>query len=83
MCLGALGDLPHGEVLTVGDSVAHDVAGGAAMGLDTALIMSGIHSRLFDPDRARAPTARRMEQLALEYGVLPRWVLPRFRWRAC
>jgi HAD superfamily hydrolase (TIGR01459 family) len=82
VCLGALGDLPHTEVLTVGDSIAHDIAGGAAMELDTALIMSGIHSRLFDPDRGASANRAAMEQLALEYGVLPRWVLPRFRWRA-
>ncbi|MGH6902786.1 MAG: TIGR01459 family HAD-type hydrolase, partial [Geminicoccaceae bacterium] len=72
VCLRALGDLPHAEVLTIGDSIAHDVAGGAAMELDTALIMSGIHSRLFDPDRGPSANRAAMEQLALEYGVLPR-----------
>jgi HAD superfamily hydrolase (TIGR01459 family) len=81
VCLGALGDLPHAKVLTVGDSIAHDIAGGAAMELDTALIMSGIHSQLFDPNRGASANRAAMEQLALEYGVLPRWVLPRFRWR--
>jgi ribonucleotide monophosphatase NagD (HAD superfamily) len=74
--------VPRAEVLTIGDSIAHDVAGGAAMELDTALNMSGIHSRMFDPERGAAANRAALEQLAREYGVLPRWVLPRFAWRA-
>jgi HAD superfamily hydrolase (TIGR01459 family) len=81
-CLEALGDPPPVEVLTIGDSIAHDVAGGAAMELDTALIMSGIHSRTFDLERGAAANRAALEELAREYGVLPRWVLPRFRWAA-
>ena len=81
-CLEALGDVPRTEVLTIGDSIAHDVAGGAAMELDTALIMSGIHSRMFDLERGASANRAALEQLAREYGVLPRWVLPRFTWRA-
>jgi HAD superfamily hydrolase (TIGR01459 family) len=81
-CLEALGDPPPAEVLTIGDSIAHDVAGGAAMELDTALIMSGIHSRIFDLERGAAANRAALEELAREYGVLPRWVLPRFRWAA-
>jgi HAD superfamily hydrolase (TIGR01459 family) len=80
-CLDALGDPPHAEILAIGDSMAHDVAGGAAMELDTALVMAGIHGRLFDPARGASANRAAMEQLALEYGVLPRWVLPSFRWR--
>jgi ribonucleotide monophosphatase NagD (HAD superfamily) len=83
VCLEALGHPPHDEVLAVGDSMAHDVAGGAAMELDTALIMSGIHSRIFDVERGASANRPALEELAREYGVLPRWVLPRFRWAAC
>ncbi|HEX2477732.1 MAG TPA: TIGR01459 family HAD-type hydrolase [Geminicoccaceae bacterium] len=82
VCLEALGHPPHAEVLTVGDSMAHDVAGGAAMELDTALIMSGIHRRIFDVERGVRANRAALEELAREYGVLPRWVLPRFRWAA-
>jgi HAD superfamily hydrolase (TIGR01459 family) len=82
VCLDALGNPPHGEVLAIGDSMAHDVAGGAAMELDTALVMSGIHSRIFDVARGASANRAALEELAREYGVLPRWVLPRFRWRA-
>lgn len=81
-CLEALGDPPRQEVLAIGDSIAHDVAGGAAMELDTALVMSGIHSRIFDVERGAGANRAALEELAREYGVLPRWVLPRFRWAA-
>jgi HAD superfamily hydrolase (TIGR01459 family) len=57
-CLEALGDVPRAEVLTIGDSIAHDVAGGAAMELDTALVMSGIHGRMFDLERSSAAKPR-------------------------
>ncbi|HLT02737.1 MAG TPA: TIGR01459 family HAD-type hydrolase [Geminicoccaceae bacterium] len=80
--LEALGNPPHEEVLAIGDSIAHDIAGGAAMELDTALIMGGIHSRVFDVERGAAANRAALEELAREYGVLPRWVLPRFRWAA-
>jgi ribonucleotide monophosphatase NagD (HAD superfamily) len=81
-CFEALGNVPGSEVLTIGDSIAHDVAGGAAMQLDTALIMSGIHGRMFDVARGASANRAALEQLARGYGVLPRWVLPRFAWRA-
>src|SRR5690606_35490088 len=80
--LEALGNPPREEVLAIGDSIAHDIAGGAAMELDTALIMGGIHSRVFDVERGAAANRAALEELAREYGVLPRWVLPRFRWAA-
>ena len=82
MCLDALGHPPHEEVLTIGDSMAHDVAGGAAMELDTALIMSGIHARIFDAERGASANRAALQELAREYGVRPRWVLPGFRWAA-
>jgi HAD superfamily hydrolase (TIGR01459 family) len=82
VCLEALGHPRGAEVLTVGDSMAYDVAGGAAMELDTALIMSGIHRRIFDVERGAGANRAALEELAREYGVLPRWVLPSFRWAA-
>ena len=81
LCLEALGPLAPGEVLVVGDSVAHDIAGGAGMGLATALIMAGIHAPLFDLDHGRSANAAALERLEAEYGARPDWVLPRFRWR--
>jgi HAD superfamily hydrolase (TIGR01459 family) len=80
MCLEALGPLPPDAVLTIGDSVAHDIAGGAAMGLATALIMGGIHAPLFDLARGPSANGAALERLQADYGASPDWVLPRFRW---
>jgi HAD superfamily hydrolase (TIGR01459 family) len=80
LCLEALSPLPQGAVLTIGDSVAHDIAGGAAMGLATALIMGGIHAPLFDLERGPSANGAALERLQADYGASPDWVLPRFRW---
>jgi ribonucleotide monophosphatase NagD (HAD superfamily) len=69
VCLEALGDMPRSDVLTIGDSIAQDVAGGAAMELDTALIMSGIHGPMFDPERRASANRAALEQLKLRVHV--------------
>ncbi len=81
LCLEMLAPLAPGEVLVVGNSVAHDIAGGAGMGLATALIMAGIHAPLFDLERGLSANAAALDRLQAEYGARPDWVLPRFRWR--
>jgi HAD superfamily hydrolase (TIGR01459 family) len=76
----ALGNPAPASIVAIGDSVEHDIAGAVGMTLDTALIMSGIHGAGFDlaghPETNRAA----LEQLEAEFGVRPRWLLPRFRW---
>lgn len=79
-CLRALGDLPRGEVLAIGDSIEHDIAGGAQMGLDTALVMAGIHADAFDLEHGLTANRVALEQLESQFGARPRWVLPQFRW---
>ncbi len=81
LCLEALAPLSPAAVLAIGDSVAHDVAGGAAMGLATALIMSGIHAPLFDLEHGRSANLPALERLAEQHGAAPDWVLPHLRWR--
>jgi len=81
LCLETLAPLPPGEILVIGDSVAHDIAGGAGVGLATALIMAGIHAPLFDLERGLSANAAALERLEAEYGARPDWALPRFRWR--
>jgi hypothetical protein len=52
-----LGHLPRDEVLTVGDSMAQDGAGGAALN-STRLIMSGMHPGMFDAERGASANRR-------------------------
>jgi HAD superfamily hydrolase (TIGR01459 family) len=81
LCLETLAPLPPDAILAVGDSVAHDIAGGAAMGLATALIMGGIHAPLFDLERGPSANSAALQRLEADHGASPDWVLPRFRWR--
>lgn len=82
LCLALLDHPPADQVLAIGDSLAHDIAGGAAMGLDTALILNGIHADRFVPADQPGANGAAFAELQREYGVLPRWALPRFRWHA-
>lgn len=80
LCLATLG-LPPAGVLAIGDSVAHDIAGGARMGVATALVMAGIHAALFDPERGPSANRAALARLEADYGATPDWVLPRLCWR--
>jgi HAD superfamily hydrolase (TIGR01459 family) len=80
LALEALGNPPPGSTVAIGDSVEHDIAGAAGVALDTALIMSGIHGAGFDLIGDLAANQAALARLEAEYGVRPRWLLPRFCW---
>jgi HAD superfamily hydrolase (TIGR01459 family) len=80
LCLERLGHPRPAQVVAVGDSLAHDVAGAAAMGIDAALVVAGIHADELDLEMDRAGLQAALARLREEHGVLPRWLLPRFRW---
>lgn len=81
-CFEALAPLEPDDIVAIGDSVEHDIAGGAGVGLDTVLIMGGIHANAFDLDGGRSANWPALERLTRDVGATPRWVLPRFRWQA-
>jgi HAD superfamily hydrolase (TIGR01459 family) len=58
------------RILCIGDSPAHDIAGGHAAGLTTCLVRTGLHSAV--PDDALAA------KCLAEAAVLPDYILPRF-----
>ena len=43
-CAAKLSDIDAGRILVVGDSLATDIAGAAAAGLDALFVIGGIHS---------------------------------------
>ncbi|KXZ41725.1 hypothetical protein GPECTOR_305g833 [Gonium pectorale] len=53
---GQLLGLPAGELLAVGDSLEHDIAGACAAGIDSLFIAGGIHARELMP-QAQGPAA--------------------------
>jgi HAD superfamily hydrolase (TIGR01459 family) len=80
LVLEALGNPAPGSIVAIGDSVEHDIAGAAGMTLDTALIMGGIHGSGFDLIGGLETNQAALERLEAEFGVRPRWLLPRFCW---
>ncbi|MEM9581519.1 MAG: TIGR01459 family HAD-type hydrolase [Pseudomonadota bacterium] len=51
--------IDRGRVLCVGDSLDHDIAGGASAGFKTALVRTGIHEELSDTEFERAVASSR------------------------
>ncbi len=66
--------LPDARILAVGDSLATDIAGAEAAGLDSCWVLGGIHGEAVgdDPDLARAE--------ADSAGLRPTVAVPRFDW---
>ena len=70
-----------GETVMIGDSMSHDILGGALAGIDTCLIRGGLHaasfkgvSNLYDLDKA-------LNNLAAQYnGVHPKYLLSTMKW---
>ncbi|WP_299400753.1 TIGR01459 family HAD-type hydrolase [uncultured Roseobacter sp.] len=57
------------RVLCIGDSIHHDILGGATAGLSTALVRSGVHADMLDKE---------LLATCSELGVTPNHVLERF-----
>lgn len=72
--------LPPGPVLAVGDSLAHDIAGGAAQGYDTAFVLQGIHADAFPPGTTPDAQQQILARLGRDYDVTPTFALSTFRW---
>lgn len=69
--LALLGDPAPAQVVCIGDSIEHDIAGGRAAGLSTALVTTGI---------LETSTAAERERLFAEHGARPDFLLPAFAW---
>lgn len=67
--LDMLGQPDAGSVLCIGDSPAHDIAGGKSAGLSTALVRTGIHANETDLE---------VEEDCRRNGFSPDYVLTKF-----
>lgn len=78
--LKAIAPVPTKRVLAVGDSLAHDVAGAAGVGVASALIVQGIHrEELGDPERT-ADFDSRLAGLTRRHKASPDFLLRRLAW---
>lgn len=79
-CLAHLGSIARSRILAVGDSLRTDVAGAAGVGVDSLLVLGGIHAEELagaadshaDPAKLAAACARA--------GQWPTYAVPAFAW---
>jgi HAD superfamily hydrolase (TIGR01459 family) len=69
--LDMLGNPDPADVVCVGDSIEHDIAGGRSAGLATVLVATGILEQSSETER---------EALFAEYGARPDFLLRTFAW---
>jgi len=71
VALGKAGDPDPADVIAIGDSMEHDIAGARAIGAASALVRTGIAADVSDAAIIAA---------ASRYGAAPDFVLDAFRW---
>jgi len=80
MCLAQLGDPPPARVLAIGDSLRTDIAGASAMGMDSVLVVGGIHGAEMMGGGGRAEVERRVAAACAAAGQTPVAAILGFVW---
>ena len=79
-CLDLLGIDDRSRILAVGDSLRTDIAGAVGAGIDSVLIVGGIHADEFGANSGRPPDLRRIEGALSEGSYSPVGVSLNFCW---
>jgi HAD superfamily hydrolase (TIGR01459 family) len=81
-CLHMLGDPEPSRVLAIGDSLRTDIAGAAGVGIDSILVVSGIHGDEFAvrDGGGNAAVESRIGEICAREGHFPIAAIPRFSW---
>lgn len=70
-----------GQTVMVGDTMAHDIIGAAAMDIDTCLVKNGIHFGAFKNCTSPADVDRALNILVLQYhNIRPTYLVNRLHW---
>ncbi|MFZ4539386.1 TIGR01459 family HAD-type hydrolase [Propionivibrio sp.] len=69
-----------GRALAIGDSLHHDIEGGRAAGIDTLLVMGGVHADVLPDNADQATLNAAIIGIAGRDGALPDWAIPSFKW---
>jgi len=78
-CFTMLDIEERGRILAVGDSLRTDIAGAAAVGIDSVLVVGGLHGEeLLGPNGA--PDQRLLAEACAQEGFFPGGALTTFRW---
>jgi HAD superfamily hydrolase (TIGR01459 family) len=79
-CLMLAATGPGGRAISIGDSLHHDIAGGRAAGIDTLLVMGGVHADALSADADPASLSAAIGGIAGCHGAIPDWAIPSFKW---
>ena len=79
-CLDLLGIDDRSRILAVGDSLRTDIAGAAGAGIDSVLIIGGIHADEFGASGGQLPDLERIESALREGSYNPVGVALSFCW---
>jgi HAD superfamily hydrolase (TIGR01459 family) len=79
-CFDLLGIHDRSCILAVGDSLRTDIAGAAGAGIDSVLIVGGIHAREFGAASGQSTDFERIERALREGSYRPIGIAPTFCW---
>lgn len=79
-CFDALEGLEPEEIVAVGDSLEHDIAGAQNAGIASCFLTAGIHAADFPPGMSRAACQHVMDELCARHDTRPDWVAPALVW---
>ncbi len=79
-CFEHLGGVERRRILAIGDSLRTDIAGAAAAGIDSALVVGGIHAEELGMKNGAACDAEALARLCAREGLSPVAAVPAFVW---
>ena len=79
-CFEHLGGAERDRILAIGDSLRTDIAGAAAAGIDSVLVVGGIHAEELGAADGVSPDADALALLCAREGLSPVAAVPAFIW---
>ncbi len=79
-CFAKMRAIEPRRVLAVGDSLTTDIAGANAAGIDSLLVLAGLHAEEFGARPGATLDLTRVEAAAVRLGARPTAVIPEFQW---
>lgn len=74
-------DIYPGQTVMVGDSMGHDVIGGALVNMDTCLVRNGLHAPLFKMADSPASVNKILNNLIGQFNsIRPTYLVDRLKW---
>jgi ribonucleotide monophosphatase NagD (HAD superfamily) len=79
-CLAHLGSIARSRILAVGDSLRTDVVGAAGVGVDSLLVLGGIHAEELAGGADSHPDPAKLATACARAGQWPTYAILAFTW---